>query len=191
MTPAAAAELIPLVADPEGVLRITGTRVTLDAVVAAYGGGSTPEEIAQRDPSLQLADVYAVLTYYLRHKEQVDTYIRRRQEPTTAATYESRKSLFPARVAGFDPEPVSSRIAEVAGERSELLARKHGGQTLSLDQQKRLEALTLRLKELLPPVSFDDLEVLLKMTDEMKQIRQRAEERQRRLGWGRMDERPL
>ena len=79
----------------------------------------------------------------------------------------------------------------MAGERSQLLARKHGGQTLSLDQQKRLEALTLRLKELLPPVSFDDLEVLLKMTDEMKQIRQRAEERQRRLGWGRMDERPL
>ena len=190
MTPATAAELIPLVADPEGVLRITGTRVTLDAVVEAYTAGNTAEEIAQRYSSLRLADIYAVLTYYLRHQEQVDADIRHRQAQV-APSREGRISKFPQRVAGFDSGPVPSGVDAVAVERSELLARKYGGQTLSPDQQERLEFLTARLKELLPPVSFDEIEVLLKMTGEMEQIRERSRERQRRLGAGRVDGRPL
>jgi len=164
MGQAAAAESIPLVADAQGVLRIVGTRVTLDAIVEWYSTGSTPEEIAQSDPSLQLADVYAVLTYYLRHKSEVDAYLRRRQQ---------------------------ERVDAIATERSELLARKYSGREFSPDQQERLEGLTARLKELLPPVSVGDLAVLLKMTEEMKHIRESAQERRRRIGLGRVDERPL
>jgi uncharacterized protein (DUF433 family) len=168
MAQAAAVESIPLMTDPQGVLRIVGTQVTLDTVVEVYNAGGTPEEIAQRYPPLQLADVYAVLTYYLRHKEGVDAYLLRRQKEAT--------------------KPAINLVAE---ERSELLARKHGGERLSLEQQERLETLTARLKEALPPVSVEALEVLLKMTEEMQQVRERAQERQRRVGLGRTDERPL
>lgn len=76
-----------------------------------------------------------------------------------------------------------SQVDAVANERSELLARKHGGgQPLSMDEQERLEALTTRLKELLPPVSLGELEALLEMTEEAERIRERARERRRRLG---------
>jgi len=55
---------VPLSTSPKGVVRISGTRVTLDTVVGAFLDGATPETIAQQYPSLQLADVYAVLGYY-------------------------------------------------------------------------------------------------------------------------------
>ena len=50
-----AAEPIPLEADGEGVVRVGGTRVTLDTVVAAFNEGATAEEIVYQYPSLDLA----------------------------------------------------------------------------------------------------------------------------------------
>jgi hypothetical protein len=77
---------------------------------------------------------------------------------------------------------VADSVDAVAGERSELLARKHGGQRLSPGEQARLEVLTARLKELLPPVSLGELEALLEMAEETERIRERAWERRRRVG---------
>ena len=56
---------IPLIADADNVVRVANTRVTLDTVIAAFREGATPETIAQQYPSLALADVYAVIGYYL------------------------------------------------------------------------------------------------------------------------------
>jgi hypothetical protein len=50
---------VPVQAAEEGVVRVGGTRVTLDVVVAAFEEGATAEEIAQQYPSLRLADIYA------------------------------------------------------------------------------------------------------------------------------------
>ena len=41
--------------------------------------GATPEEIAQDFPVLQLDDVYAAITYYLWHREEVEAYLERRR----------------------------------------------------------------------------------------------------------------
>ena len=41
---------IPLEADLDGVVRISGTRVTLDTVVAAFKDGATAEEIVFQYP---------------------------------------------------------------------------------------------------------------------------------------------
>ncbi len=62
----------------DGAVRIRGTRVTLDTVVAAFDEGATAEEIVQQYPSLNLADVYAVISYYLRHQADVRAYLRDR-----------------------------------------------------------------------------------------------------------------
>lgn len=75
-----------------------------------------------------------------------------------------------------------SEAEEVAGERSKLLARKHIGQRLSPEEQARLESLTARLKELLPPISLGDLEALLEMAEEAESIRERAQARRQQLG---------
>ncbi|MGH2353857.1 MAG: DUF433 domain-containing protein [Chloroflexota bacterium] len=57
---------------------MAGTRVTLDTVISAFAEGAAPEGIRQRYPTLDLADVYAVLGYYLQHRTDVDAYLRRR-----------------------------------------------------------------------------------------------------------------
>ncbi len=58
---------IPLETDEHGVARVAGTRVTLDVLVEAFADGATPEEIVLQYPVLPLADVYAVIGYYLGH----------------------------------------------------------------------------------------------------------------------------
>lgn len=69
---------VPLFDDGQGGLRVTGTRVLLERIVHAFEDGATPEAIVQSYDTLPLADVYAVLTWYLRHKAEVEDYLRRR-----------------------------------------------------------------------------------------------------------------
>ena len=73
-------EPIPLKEDADGVIRVAQTRVTLDIVVQTYLDGATAEEIVQQYPSLNLADVYAVISYFLRHSADVESYLQRRQK---------------------------------------------------------------------------------------------------------------
>jgi uncharacterized protein (DUF433 family) len=66
----------PLTPTGDGMIRVGKTRVTLDTVVAAFNDGASAEEIAQQYPSLTLADVYATVAYYLKHKTDVDAYLQ-------------------------------------------------------------------------------------------------------------------
>jgi len=68
-------ETIPLEADKYGTIRVVGTRVTLESVVNAFELGSTPEQVVHKFPTLKLDDVYAVVTYYLRHRDEVKAYL--------------------------------------------------------------------------------------------------------------------
>ena len=70
----------PLTTEPEGVIRVSGTRVSLDSVVIAFDAGATAEEIAHKYPSLDLTSVYEVIAYVLRHREAIDEYLARRQQ---------------------------------------------------------------------------------------------------------------
>lgn len=74
------AEPPPLCVDSDGVVRISGTRVTLDTVVYAFLDGATSEEIAEQYPSVQLSDIYVVIGYYLRRKAEVDEYLIAREQ---------------------------------------------------------------------------------------------------------------
>jgi uncharacterized protein (DUF433 family) len=62
-----------------GVLRITGTRVSLDSVLYSFNEGSTPGEIVQQYPTLELADVYAVIAYYLQNRAEIEGYLEKRR----------------------------------------------------------------------------------------------------------------
>ena len=83
-----AAEHVPLGMDADGVIRVGGTRVTLDTVISAFLGGSSPVEIAHQYAVLNLADVYAVITFYLRRQAEVDAYLEQGQRETQAAAQE-------------------------------------------------------------------------------------------------------
>jgi len=71
---------IPFRKDRYGVIRIGNTRVTLDTVIIAFKNGSTSEEIVYQFPSLDLADVYAAIGYYLKNRADVETYLTGRQK---------------------------------------------------------------------------------------------------------------
>ena len=68
-------EKIPLSTAECGIIHIAGTRVTLDCVAEMFEDGASPEEIAQEYDALQLDDVYAVLTYLLRNRDEVNAYL--------------------------------------------------------------------------------------------------------------------
>lgn len=74
------AESPPLRLDAAGALRVGQSRVLLELVVRAFQDGATPEAIAQRYPTATLADVYGAVTYYLRHRDEVESYLVEREE---------------------------------------------------------------------------------------------------------------
>ncbi len=102
MSLAIAVERLPLAEDEDGVMRVGGTRVALDTVVGAFSDGASAEDIVSMYPSLDLADVYAVIAYYLRRRADVDAYLRRREEAGAAARAENE--------ARFDPQGVRDRL---------------------------------------------------------------------------------
>ncbi len=91
MAEAVATEQIPLVTGADGVMRVRGTRVTLDSVVAAFKDGATAEEIAQQYPSLSLSDIYATISFYLQNKYAVDKYLGQRAKKAKAVREENEK----------------------------------------------------------------------------------------------------
>ena len=95
-------EVIPLTVDPHGVLRVGHTRVTLDTVLAAFADGATAEEIVQQYPSLDLADVYSIIGYYLRHTAEVDVYLQQRHKQREAVRQQNERR--------FDPHGVRERL---------------------------------------------------------------------------------
>jgi uncharacterized protein (DUF433 family) len=72
-------EPLPLRTDRDGTIRIGETRVPLETVIDAFNEGAAAEEIAYRYPTLDLGDVYATITYYLRHRSAVDDYIQEQE----------------------------------------------------------------------------------------------------------------
>ena len=93
---------IPLEEDTDGVVRVGGTRVTLDTVVAAFREGATAEEIVHQYPSLDLADVYSVIGYYLQQRSHVEAYLRGRQQ--------QRDKVRDQNEARFDPRGMRDRL---------------------------------------------------------------------------------
>ena len=95
-------EPIPLETDADGVVRVGGTRITLDTIVAAFSQGATAEEITHQYPSLNLADVYTVIAYYLRRREEVESYLQYRQKDADSIRKQNESR--------FDPNGVRDRL---------------------------------------------------------------------------------
>ena len=107
MTLAIALEPTPIKTDMHGVVRVATTRITLDTVVTAFLEGCTPEEIGEQYSSLQISDIYLVIGYYLRHREEVHTYLAERQHQSAIIQQKAEQRFHPV------------------GIRNRLLARKN------------------------------------------------------------------
>jgi uncharacterized protein (DUF433 family) len=106
LTDALAAEPAPIARDDDGIFRVGGTRVRLESVLGAFKSGYVAEEILFKYPSLNLTDIYAVITYYLWHQKEIDAYLAQRSSYAEEIRRENEQR-FPA-----------------AGIRERLLARR-------------------------------------------------------------------
>src|SRR5205807_3688968 len=71
---------VPLREEPSGVFRIGKSRVLLELVLRAFKAGATPEAIVQSYDTLNLADVYAVISRYLAAPSPFEDYLRQCDE---------------------------------------------------------------------------------------------------------------
>ena len=79
MTSLEKTQALPLRLTEDGTIRVADSRVSLDSVVHHYKLGASAEQIAQKFPALDLADIYAAIAYYLNNKEAVEEYLRRQE----------------------------------------------------------------------------------------------------------------
>lgn len=95
-------EPVPLAMDKNGTVRVGGTRVTLETLVAAFNQGATAEEIVFQYPTLELADVYSVISYYLRNTPEVEAFLQQQ----AAEAGEIRRQM----EALYDPSGIRDRL---------------------------------------------------------------------------------
>ena len=88
------AEPVPLEQDDQGTIRVKDSRVTLETLLAVFKKGATAEEIFEGFPTLDLADIYSVIAYYLHHREQVEAYLKE-QELKAAQMRQKIESSYP------------------------------------------------------------------------------------------------
>jgi uncharacterized protein (DUF433 family) len=103
-------QAVPLALTDDGTIIIKGSRVSLDSIVHHFKLGATAEQIAHKFPSLELADIYAAITYYLNHRETVEEYVRQQEAEGDAVQQR------------IEAEP--QYRAEIEGQRQRLLARR-------------------------------------------------------------------
>jgi uncharacterized protein (DUF433 family) len=74
----------PLRVDEGGAVRVGNSRISFDLIVEQYENGMTPEDIVRAYDTLMLADVHDVIAYYLRHRDAVHAYLKRREADSKA-----------------------------------------------------------------------------------------------------------
>ncbi len=97
----------PLREEADGAMRVGESRVLLEFVIRAFQDGATPETIVQRYDALVLADVYAVVAYYLQHPGEVEGYLVERESKADDLR-----------------QRIESQQADLSGIRSRLAARR-------------------------------------------------------------------
>jgi hypothetical protein len=96
---------VPLWEDPPGVFRVGKSRVLLELVLSAFKRGETPEGIVRSYGSLQLADVYALISRYLANPGPFDEYLRERDEKAEAV----RRDIEASQAPGVTKEDLMAR----------------------------------------------------------------------------------
>jgi uncharacterized protein (DUF433 family) len=95
-----------------GKPRIAGHRIKVAHVAIWHERmGETPEQIVEQHPGVTLADVYAALTYYHDHKEEVDADIRAGEELANRLRGEQPSLMERIAVKRLDVLALSTRAA--------------------------------------------------------------------------------
>jgi uncharacterized protein (DUF433 family) len=88
---------VPLRVDAGGVIRVGAGRLTLAVVVDANESGQSAEEIATAY-DVRIATIYAALSYYLHHRDEVKAYLNQQADDAFALRkqIEAQQRHFPS-----------------------------------------------------------------------------------------------
>lgn len=100
-------------------IRLKGHRIGIESILYEYlHHDKTPEEIADRFPTLTLEQVYATILYYLHNQETIHTYMtmwiehgRRMRAEQVASPSPSRLKMRQARAERENQESALARQA--------------------------------------------------------------------------------
>jgi len=106
------AQTAPLNQDSEGSIRLTGSRVTFDTLVAAFKKGNTAAQIQDSFPSLSLAQIYGAIAWYLDHQAEAEDYLKEREAQAEAV----RKDI--------ESQPKQAAFRETMRQRREQLNKR-------------------------------------------------------------------
>lgn len=84
MTMLETTQTLPLRLTEDGTIRIGNSRVSLESIVYHYKLGASAEQIAQKFPSLDLADIYVTFSYIINNKEEVEEYLNQQESEGNA-----------------------------------------------------------------------------------------------------------
>lgn len=75
-------QAVPLTQWEDGSIRVKDTRLLIDMIIYPHLRGECPEEIFESFPCdyYTVADIYAVIAYYLANKEKLDKYLAQREK---------------------------------------------------------------------------------------------------------------
>lgn len=76
------ADPLPFRVEEDGTIRVGRSQVTLDLLIEEFEDGASAEDLVRAYDTLDRADVYAVIAYYLRHPDEVKEYLARREKET-------------------------------------------------------------------------------------------------------------
>src|SRR5687767_13842197 len=85
----------PPLREANGMIYVGQTRVPLATVIGSYMDGADPDQIVRAYDTLDLADVHAVISYYLRHKEEVEAYLEQGRQRSAEVRREN-EARFPS-----------------------------------------------------------------------------------------------
>jgi uncharacterized protein (DUF433 family) len=72
-------EAVPLTQNEDGTVRVIGSRILLDTIVGCFEQGDKAEDIQDGFPTLSLAQIKAVIAWYLSNQAEVQEYIAERE----------------------------------------------------------------------------------------------------------------
>lgn len=99
-------EADPLFQDEYGRVRVKGSRVTLDTLIANFKNGYKPKQIQDGFPTLSLEQINGVIEWYRNHRSVADAYLKEqyaageklRKEIESQPEYQAHREEFRRRV---------------------------------------------------------------------------------------------
>lgn len=73
-------EAVPLFQDEYGRVRVKGSRVTLDTLIANFKKGYKPKQIQDGFPTLSLEQITGAIEWYRSHRSEADAYLKEQYE---------------------------------------------------------------------------------------------------------------